>query len=110
MTVLQDVHTHTLSVTDAAAKGVSGLVREVERGEDVIVARHGHPVAAVIGMRRVHELRTLEADLRDLALVLTRAAADTGARTDLDDAIGMFGFTREQLEAENAADVAAGRE
>lgn len=107
MTVLQDFHPYTLSVTEAAAKGVPGLVRDVEHGEDVIVARRGHPVAAVIGIRRVQELRALESDLRDLALVLTRAASDTGARTSVDDAIGMFGFTRKELEAENAAEAAA---
>lgn len=94
---------HTLSVTDAAAKGVAGLVREVEDGEDVIVARHGRPVAAVIGMERLAELRALESDTRDLALVLARMATDTGNRTSLDDAITAFGFSRAELEAENAA-------
>lgn len=107
MTVLQDFHPHTLSVTDAAAKGVPGLVRAVEHGEDVVVARRGHPVAAVIGIRRVQELRALESDLRDLALVLTRAASDSGARTTVDDVISMFGLGREELEAENAAEAGA---
>jgi hypothetical protein len=34
------------------------------------------------------------ADLRDAALVLVRAATDTGARTSLDDVIAAFGFER----------------
>lgn len=98
---------HTLSVTEAAAKGVPGLVREVEDGDDVIVARRGRPVAAVIGMERVAALRALESDTRDLALVLARMATDTGNRASLDNAITAFGFSRAELEAENAADADA---
>ncbi len=77
MTVLDDFHPHTLSVTEAAAAGVPSLIRDAENGGDVIVARRGHPVAAVVSMRRLDQLRVLEADLRDLALVMTRAATDT---------------------------------
>lgn len=110
MTVLGDNYSHTLSVSEAAAAGVSSLVRDAENGGDVIVARRGHPVAAVVSMRRLDQLRVLEADLRDLALVMTRAATDTGARTGLDEVISSFGFDRAELEAELGRDVAAGRE
>jgi prevent-host-death family protein len=110
VTVLDDFHPHTLSVTEAAAAGVPSLVRDAENGGDVIVARRGHPVAAVVSMRRLDQLRVLEADLRDLALVLTRAATDTGARTELDEVISSFGFDRAELEAEPRSDLAAGRE
>lgn len=51
----------------------------------------------------------LEADLRDLALVMTRTATDTGARTDLDKVISSFGFDRAELEAELRNDLAGGR-
>ena len=102
--------TEVVSVTDAAARGVAGLVREAEEGHEVIVARYGHPVAAVIGMSRFDGLRELERDLRSACLVLARAASDNGARTSLDDVISAFGFDRAQLEAEVDADLAAGRD
>jgi hypothetical protein len=37
------------------------------------------------------------ADLHDLALVLVRAATDTGHRTSLDEVMTAFGHTRESL-------------
>jgi prevent-host-death family protein len=110
MTVLADFHPHTLSVTEAAAAGVPSLVRDAENGDDVIVARRGRPVAAVVSMRRLDQLRVLEADLRDLALVMTRAATDSGTRTGLDEVISAFGFDRSELEDELRNDLAAGRE
>lgn len=61
-------------------------------------------------MRRLEQLRTLEEDLRDIGLVLTRAATDTGTRVGLDDAIAAFGLDRAALEGELDADLAAGRE
>lgn len=107
---LADFHPHVVSVTEAVTRGVPGLVKDVEHGEDVVVARRGHPVAAVVSMRRLEQLRSLEADLRDIALVLTRAATDTGARVGLDEAITAFGFDRAELEAELNAGLAAGQE
>jgi len=99
-----------LSVTEASSRGVAGLVRSVEAGTDVVVARHGRPVAAVVSMARLLELQELERDLRDTALVLARLATDTGRRTSLDEVIETFGFGRESLEAELDADLAAGRD
>ncbi|MHB1128926.1 MAG: ferritin family protein [Ilumatobacteraceae bacterium] len=61
---------------------------------------------AIVGVRRFAELIELEADLRSAALVLARAATDTGARTDLDTVIADFGFDRAALEAELDADLA----
>ena len=98
---------HSLSVTAANERGVSGLLRDAEAGRDVIVERRGRPVAAIVGMRHLSELIELEADLRSAALVLARAATDTGARTDLDTVIAAFGFDRAELEAELEADLAA---
>jgi prevent-host-death family protein len=86
-----------LSVTDATKRGVAGLVAEAEHGADLIVTRRQEPVAAVIGIRRLTELDQAAADLRDLALVLTRMVTDSGRRTSLDDVIAAFGHTVESL-------------
>lgn len=101
---------HVVSVTDAAKSGLPKLLREVEHGEDVVVERHGKAVAAVVSMRHLAEIRRLEADLRETALLLSRAATDSGHRIGLDEAITAFGFDRTELEAELDADLAAGRE
>ncbi|MHB8450302.1 MAG: type II toxin-antitoxin system Phd/YefM family antitoxin [Mycobacteriales bacterium] len=103
-------HAAVMSVTEAAGRGLPGLVKDVERGEDILVARRGQPVAALVSIRRLDQLRALEADLRDIALVLARAATDTGTRLGLDEAITAFGFDRSELESELARDLAAGRE
>jgi len=97
-------------VTDAAARGVAGLIKDAEAGADIIVSRRGKPVAAVISTKQLEQLRSLEGDLRDAAMVIIRAATDTGRRSSLDDAIAAFGFSRAELEAELDADLAAGRE
>jgi prevent-host-death family protein len=97
MTVLHDVR--ELSVTEAAQRGVAGLVADAEQGSDMIVTRRHHPVAAVISIDRLNELEEIAADLRDLALVLARAMTDTGRRTSLDDVLSAFGHTRETLAA-----------
>ncbi len=97
MTIMRDVH--ELSVTEATKRGVAGLVAEAEQGADLVVTRRNHPVAAVVGIARLELLESAESDLRDLALVLTRAAADTGRRTSLDDVLAAFGHTRNSLAA-----------
>lgn len=97
MTLLHDAH--ELSVTEAAQRGVAGLVAEAEQGSDLVVTRRHRPVAAVVGIDRLTELEEAAADLRDLALVLARAATDTGGRTSLDDVLAAFGHTRESLSA-----------
>jgi antitoxin (DNA-binding transcriptional repressor) of toxin-antitoxin stability system len=90
----------SMSVTTANSRGVSGLLRDAESGADIVVERHGRAVAAILSVRRLRELSALEADLRSAALVLARAATDTGERTDLDAAIVALGFDRAELEAE----------
>lgn len=97
MTILHDAQ--ELSVTEAAHRGVAGLVAEAERGSDLVVTRRHRPVAVVVGISRLTELEEAAADLRDLALVLARAATDTGRRTSLDDVLEAFGHTRESLAA-----------
>jgi antitoxin (DNA-binding transcriptional repressor) of toxin-antitoxin stability system len=107
MTVLPSPE--TVSVTEAAERGVSAIVRAAGEGHDIVVERHGQAVAAVVGMQRISELAELEADLRSAALVLSRLATDDGRRTDLDEVIAAFGYDRAELEAELDADIAAGR-
>lgn len=104
-----DFSPRVVSVTDAAKAGLPKLLRDVELGEDVVVERHGKAVAAVVSMRHLDAIRRLEADLRETALLLSRAATDSGRRTDLDDVLAAFGFDRAELEAELDADLAAGR-
>ena len=111
MTLFADAHPErTLSVTAATGRGVAGLVKDAERGEDIIVERHGRAVAAVISVEQFDELHRVRTDLTAAALVLARELTDTGNRTDLSDAIAAFGFDRAELEAELDADIAAGRE
>jgi prevent-host-death family protein len=107
--VNRPVASHVLSVSEATALGVAGLVREAELGEDVFVSRRGRPVAVMVSVERLEGLRKLESDLRDVALVMTRVATDNGTRIGLDEAITALGFSREELAAELAADRAAGR-
>jgi prevent-host-death family protein len=91
--------TRQLTVTEAAKRGVAGLVADAEQGEALVVTRHHRPVAAVVDVRRLAELDEIIADLRDLALVVARAADDSGRRTSLDDVLTAFGHTRESLAA-----------
>jgi antitoxin (DNA-binding transcriptional repressor) of toxin-antitoxin stability system len=100
----------TYTVSEASSVGVSALVRDAEEGNEVVVARWHKPIAAVIGMRRFERLQEAERDLRDIGLVLTRAATDTGARVGLDEVFAEFGFSIENLEKELDEDLAAGRE
>ena len=99
----------TVTVTEASRLGISDLIRRAGAGNDIVVERHGTPVAAVVGLARFAELEELEHDLRSTALVLSRLATDSGSRTDLDQVIASLGFERADLEAELDADLRAGR-
>ena len=99
----------TMTVTEATGRGVAGLLKDAEQGQAALVTRHGKPVAAVVGMARLQELRALESELRDALVVLTRIAGDTGTRIGLDEALSALGFDRASLEAELDEDLTAGR-
>jgi prevent-host-death family protein len=86
--------TERLSVTEASRRGVARLVADAAHGTEVVVERHGRPVAAVVGYERVTELAQLGDDLRDLALALARTADDDGRRSSLDDVVDAFGRAR----------------
>ena len=81
-------------MTEASRRGVARLVADAAHGTEVVVERHGSPVAAVVGYERLTELQQLRDDLRDLALVLGRSADDDGRRTGLDDVVDAFGRAR----------------
>jgi prevent-host-death family protein len=83
-----------LSVTEASRRGIARLVADAAHGTEVVVQRHGRPVAAIVGYERFTELDQLRDDLRDLALVIGRAAGDDGRRTSLDDVVDAFGRAR----------------
>lgn len=111
VTIFADLHRkRTLSVTDASSRGVAGLIKDAERGEDIVVERHGRAVAAVISVEQFDELHRVRADLIAASLVLARELSDAGSGTDLNDAIAALGFDRNELEAELDADLATGRE
>lgn len=99
MTASESLSATPMSVTEAAASGVPALVRRAESGEAVQVTKRGQTVAYVISAERLRSIDLLEADLRDIALLLMRAATDSGHRTPLDEALVEFGFSR-ALEAE----------
>ena len=98
----------SITVTEASRLGVSDLVRRASQGHDIVVEKHGTPLAAVVGLARFAELEELEADLRSAALVLSRLATDSGVRIGLDEVIDSLGFNRADLEAELDADLRAG--
>jgi PHD/YefM family antitoxin component YafN of YafNO toxin-antitoxin module len=102
MTVLQNPR--EVSISEATQRGVAALVADAEGGSDLVIMRQHRPVAAVVSTDRISELEEAVADVRDLALVLARAAADTGRRVPLDDVLEACGQTRESLEALPDAD------
>lgn len=88
-----------VAITEASRRGVSRLVADAEKGHPTVLRRRAEPVAAVVSYRELQRLQALERDLVDVALVLARAATDTGRRISLDEVITSFGYTREQLDA-----------
>lgn len=94
----------TVSISQASSAGVSRLVSMAESGAPVPLTRHGRVVAEVVSTNEIERLRRDSETLRDAVLALGRFATDSGERTDLDDAMEMFGFSRAELMAEIAAD------
>jgi antitoxin (DNA-binding transcriptional repressor) of toxin-antitoxin stability system len=80
-----------LSVSTASARGVARLVADAAAGDEVVITRHHRAVAAVVGIEQLREIDSLAADLRDLALVMARAADDDGRRTTLGEVAAAFG-------------------
>lgn len=97
----------TLAITEASRTGISGLVSSAEAGQGVALSRHGHVVAEIVSAQEMAKLRKDRETLRDVALVMARFAADSGARTDLDQALQDFGLNRAELEAELESEIRA---
>jgi prevent-host-death family protein len=91
-----------VQITEAGRRGVSRLVADAEAGHPTVLSRRAESIAAVVSYRDVQRLDELERTLTDVALVLSRAAADTGQRTSLDDAIVSLGYTRDELNSMDA--------
>ena len=86
-----------LSISEASQKGVSALIRAAEEGRDQVVLRNNKPVAAVVSMRRLDEEQQLREDLADVTMLAARMLTTDGNISSLDDVLGQFGFTRDEL-------------
>ena len=62
----------TLSITEASARGIADLARTAEFGTDIVLTRHGKPIATIMSIHRLANLDELEQELRDAALEFTR--------------------------------------
>lgn len=93
-----------ITITEASRTGISGLVSSAEAGEEIVLSRHGRIVAEIVSAREMEQLRRERELLRDAILVMARFANDSGARTELDQAMEAFGLDRAELEAELAAE------
>lgn len=98
-----------LSVSEAVQKGVSGLIREAHSGHDIVIEKHGHPMAVVVSVDRFSVIKSLEEDLRSVLLISTRMVTDDGARHSLQEVCESLGFDLEELEEELDNDIVAGR-
>lgn len=79
-------------ITEASQRGISDIARQAEDGIDIVLTRHGKPVAVVMSIHKANRIRELEEDVLDAALVLARVAGDDGARFGLDEVLAEFGI------------------
>lgn len=74
----------TMLVTVTEAKGrLAELLREATE-EDVVVVRHGHPVAVLVGTERYDALLEELEDLKDRLSVYESARSEAGLRIGFD--------------------------
>lgn len=99
----------TMSISKAASKGLAALVTSAEEGNPTQLLKSGRVVAEIDSTEEFSALRQDRDTLHDAALALARLATDTRTRTDLDQALELFGLTRDELEAEIATDIDTGR-
>jgi prevent-host-death family protein len=86
-----------ISISDANKLGVSALVREAEEGHDKIVLRNNKAVAVVMSVERYEQFQQLQDDLIDITLAASRVMTTGERRYSLDDVLGRFGYSREDL-------------
>lgn len=99
------LHMRIMSIPEASGISLVALIASAEQGNSTGLSRHGRIVAEIVSAEDISELRRDHDTLRDAALAMARFATETGARTDLDQAIELFGLTRAELEAEIATDI-----
>jgi prevent-host-death family protein len=87
-------HSTMIPITEASTRGVSDLARQAENGIDIILTRHGKPVAVVMSIHRAERITQLEEDLVDAALVMSRITNDNGERFSADEVLAEFGLGR----------------
>ncbi|MDQ2846237.1 MAG: type II toxin-antitoxin system prevent-host-death family antitoxin [Actinomycetota bacterium] len=80
-----------LTVSDANARGVSGLVQDADEGRTRIITRNGKPAAAVVGIAELERLNELQENLTLTIAALARITTDNGNRHTLDDIAAEFG-------------------
>lgn len=88
-----------VNVSDASRKGVSWLVGQAEEGRTVLIVKNSAPavvVTTVANMERLEEIDETIENLQLLAAAITRSAADTGERFELDDVIAELGIEEEE--------------
>lgn len=96
MAVLE--HPREVSVTQAAQRGVAGIITDAE-GADIVVTRRNRPVAVVVSMHRIEQIERMLDELRDLTLAVSRVVTDNGDRISFDDVLSAYGLTRADLDA-----------
>lgn len=88
-----------VSISEANTLGISALAKDAEQGRERVLLRNNTPIAAIINIEHLNRLQELEEDLLDIALATARMLTSDSWHS-LDSVIEMFGFTREELEAE----------
>ena len=98
----------TYSVSEASALGISGIIRALDEFEtNIILERHGKPVAKIISIEEAEALEDLEEDLRLAALALSRSYAPKTSDISISDLAEKFGFDFDELVAEVDAEMAS---
>ena len=78
-------------VTITEAKAKLGELSRVAADEDVVVVRHGHPSAVIVGSERYEALLDEMEDLKDRLSVYESAESDPSLRISLDKARAELG-------------------
>lgn len=93
-----------ISVADASKRGVSRLIKDAEEGHEQVVLRNNKPVAAVVSISHLERIEEREALIADLTLTMARELTTSPQRHSLDEVLEMFGYSREELRADDGGD------
>jgi len=92
-----------ISVSEASGIGVSGLIKEAEKGNTKIFTRGSKPVAAVMSMGQLESLQDYLEDFMDVVAASARVATADDHTLTLDEVLEHFGYTRDQLRDDKTA-------